>query len=169
MAGVHKARLCVTLPSQCADADCTLPTPIHLCRQIDGHYEYYGAVADAWTNGGCASLRLTSILGDSAEDSICCTSGTCDGKSQFPCRADMAGDCAGAGGSAPAPAADDTANKRVATGMRTLQKGAQCGGAAFECSKYGPGQCRDGVWTNAKCASGMRCVRNDAKFWGCKA
>jgi hypothetical protein len=51
----------------------------------------HGYVADFWNTGGCADIRVTSILGDSVEDSICCTSGTCDGKAQLPCRSDMPG------------------------------------------------------------------------------
>jgi hypothetical protein len=70
----------------------TLPrTPPATPPQIDNYFEVHGYVADFWGSGGCASIRVTSILGDTVEDSLCCTSGTCEGKAQLPCRSDMPG------------------------------------------------------------------------------
>lgn len=41
-------------------------------------------------------MRLTSVLGDTVEDEICCSDGTCSGKAQFPCKGDIPG-CSGGG------------------------------------------------------------------------
>jgi hypothetical protein len=54
-----------------------------------------GPESEFYTDGGCAKLRITSILGDSVEDRVCCKSGSCNGKAQLPCRSDMPGDCNG--------------------------------------------------------------------------
>lgn len=80
-----------------------------LVATVDNYHEAHGPEGEFWGSGGCAQVRLTSIFGDSVEDSLCCTSSTCDGKAQFPCRSDMPGDCAGGGGG-------DMSNKRVPSG-----------------------------------------------------
>lgn len=43
------------------------------CLQADNHHEYTGLVAGAYNQAGCASLRITSILGDTKEDLLCCS------------------------------------------------------------------------------------------------
>ena len=55
-----------------------------------------GPEAEFYADGGCAKVRVTSILGDSVEDRVCCKSGNCGGSAQLPCRSDLPGDCAGA-------------------------------------------------------------------------
>lgn len=144
-----------------------------LVATIDNYHEYHGPEGEAWGGGGCASVRVTSILGDSVEDKLCCSTGTCEGAAQLPCRSDLPGDCAGAGasgggaGGGAGGGGDDTSNKRVAAGQRTLSAGAQCGGAGFGCAQAGA--CRDSAWPGVACPSGTKCARNDAKWWGCKA
>lgn len=211
-----------------------------LISTIDNYHEYHGTEGEAWNQGGCAAVRMTSILGDSVEDKLCCTSGTCDGFAQLPCRSDMPGDCAGAKPAASSNSGGsggDDSNKRKPAGPRQLGKDAQCGerpyggagqsiqrrcvaaaaaplvrvalpagfgvpalevrssqpmcplcalteltaalrplfgapfppgGNAFDCSKVGSGQCADKAFSTAQCQKGLKCVRNDAKWWGCK-
>lgn len=67
-----------------------------LVKTIDNYHEFHGTEADTWNQGGCAKVRVTSILGDTVEDRVCCTSGSCSGGAQLPCRSDLPGDCAGA-------------------------------------------------------------------------
>lgn len=66
-----------------------------LVATIDNYFEAHGPESEFYTDGGCAKLRITSILGDSVEDRVCCKSGSCNGKAQLPCRSDMPGDCNG--------------------------------------------------------------------------
>lgn len=139
-----------------------------LVATIDNYHEYHGTEAEAFNEGGCARLRLTSILGDSVEDRLCCTSGSCDGGAQLPCRSDMKGDC---GGSRPLNNGGNSYfdNKRLATGAKQLVVGEQCGGTGFACGKMGGGQCQDKPFSSgAACVQGLKCVRNDAAWWGCK-
>ena len=42
------------------------------------------------------------------------------------------------------------------------------GGKKFECSNAGKSQCKDKPFESAKCADGLKCVRNDSSWWGCK-
>lgn len=93
-----------------------------LIKTIDNHHELHATEPEVWTNGGCARVRVTSILGDSVEDSLCCKQGTCAGKAQLPCRTS---NCAGAlsvAGSAPSTSGGasqgDNSNKRLAAGTR---------------------------------------------------
>lgn len=89
---------------------------------------------EAWTDGGCALMRITSILGDSVTDRLCCTDGTCDGQAQLPCRPDMPGCDVSSQAGQPSPQSDqsssnaDNSNKRYATSMKQLGAGSQCGG-----------------------------------------
>ncbi|KAI8473724.1 MAG: hypothetical protein J3K34DRAFT_466209 [Monoraphidium minutum] len=140
-----------------------------LVATIDNHHEYHGTEPEAFNDGGCATVRATSILGDAVEDRLCCTQGTCEGFAQLPCRSDMPGDCAGA---PPAfgngAGGGDSSNKRVPSGTKELSAGAQCGGNSLECSKLGQGACKDAPFARTKCGKGLKCVRNDARWWGCK-
>ena len=88
-------------------------------------------MGEAWNDGGCAWLKVRSILGDEVEDKVCCTSGTCDGGAQLPCRSDLPGDCVGAKPSGNERGSggygNRNANLRLATGTKQLGVGAQCG------------------------------------------
>lgn len=170
---------------------------------VDNYFEYHGEVARAWTP--CAKLRVTSILGDTVTDNVCCSDGTCWGNAQLPCHPKYPGDgCSGGngapqqvnvggiapadgrrhsnggqqqqqaakaragGGAAAAYGRGDLSAARVAASSRVLSEGAQCGGKGFKCGGFGPGQCRDAIFSGFKCGSGLRCVRNDANWWGCR-
>lgn len=67
----------------------------------------------------------------------------------------------------------DTASLRVATrggnkaSGKQLRQGQQCGGRGFDCWKFGNGACQDKKFSNAVCAKGLKCKRNDDKWWGC--
>jgi hypothetical protein len=52
----------------CSDAHLLL-----LCCCCAQH-EFHGDTGKAWA-GGCAKVLITSILGDSVEDSVCCSTG----------------------------------------------------------------------------------------------
>lgn len=50
----------------------------------------------------------------------------------------------------------------------TIGAGGQCGGAKFDCGRYGKGACADKPFPGTKCDKGLKCVRNDANWWGCR-
>lgn len=163
-----------------------------LIKTIDNYWEYHGDTSKVWAP--CARIQVTSILGDVTEDSVCCSSGTCTGKAQLPCKSSLpSDDCQSAqqpakvnvGGIGQASSGRDVAGGRTfdpkaaynragdlsaarVAGARLFAKGQQCGGAGFDCAKMGPGQCQDKPFANSRCDSGLACKRNDDKWWGCK-
>lgn len=44
-----------------------------LVATIDNYFEYHGDSGKVWAP--CAKVQITSILGDTVEDSVCCSSG----------------------------------------------------------------------------------------------
>eukprot|EP00878_Enallax_costatus_P008465 GHUV01008849.1.p1 GENE.GHUV01008849.1~~GHUV01008849.1.p1 ORF type:complete len:458 (+),score=60.20 GHUV01008849.1:208-1581(+) len=185
---------------------------VQLIKTIDNYWEYHGDTNRAWNP--CAKIEVTSILGDKVTDTVCCSSGTCEGKAQFPCRGDLpSSDCASKGpgkinvggigragdgynnnqqkptpkqtvagaitGTAATVTASysmqagggrDMATARVASNksaVKILQKGEQCGGTGFNCANFGDGACQDKKFAKVYCAKGLKCKRNDAKWWGC--
>lgn len=177
-----------------------------LVGTIDNYWEYHGDTSKAWAP--CAKIQVTSILGDTVTDDVCCSSGTCTGKSQLPCRSSLpSDDCqsnqtpdkvnvggigqAGQSGSARSTAKEsvqrsgvnaraaaaarrfgrgDLSAARVATrsSSQLLSKGQQCGGRGFGCSGFGSDACQDKKFPGVYCDAGLKCKRNDDKWWGCQ-
>jgi hypothetical protein len=169
--------------------------------------EYHGDASKVWAP--CAKIQVTSILGDTVTDSVCCSSGTCTGQAQLPCRSNLpSDDCqsnqtpdkvnvggigqAGQSGSAGSTAKESVqrsgVNARAAAaarrfgrgnlsaarvaqrggGTQLLSKGQQCGGSGFGCSGFGSDACRDAKFPGVYCDAGLKCKRNDDKWWGCQ-
>jgi hypothetical protein len=183
----------------------------NLVKTIDNYFEYHGDANKDFSP--CAKVRITSIFGDTVEDCIPCSSGTCAGRAQFPCKSDIAGgeNCGrdgfninvdafgvqlnlGTGGISAGfnPARAVAAAWRPGQPLRggglragvdlraarldaskvapssTIGSGGQCGGSKFDCGRYGKGACADKPFGSAKCGKGLKCVRNDANWWGCR-
>jgi hypothetical protein len=107
--------------------------------------EYHGDTSKAWAP--CAKIEVTSIMGDTVTDNVCCSSGTCTGQSQLPCRADLpSDDCrsnqtpdkVNVGGIGQA-GGSDKGRSASATAKESVQRGRVNARAAAAARRFGRG------------------------------